>query len=86
MAHATYIPFWEIDLYQGRIQDLWKGGGGGAAATASATGAKVFGGPRLKTLDLWNFNGDARHRCIVDLEGTGGIWGMLLQKSFHKFD
>ena len=35
---------------------------------------------------LWNFNGDARHRCIVDLEGTGGIWGMLLQKSFHKFD
>ena len=34
---------------QGRIQDLWKGGGG-TAATASATGAKVFGGSRLKTL------------------------------------
>ena len=35
----------------GRVQDLWKGGGGGgAAATASATGAKVFGGSRLKTL------------------------------------
>ena len=33
----------------GRIQDLWKGGGG-AAATASAAGAKVFGGSRLKTL------------------------------------
>ena len=27
-----------------------RGGGGGAAATASATGAKVFGGSRLKTL------------------------------------
>ena len=36
-------------LDQGRIQDLWKGGGG-AAATASAAGAKVFGGSRLKTL------------------------------------
>ena len=34
---------------QGRIQDLWKGGGG-AAATASAGGANVFGGSRLKTL------------------------------------
>ena len=34
---------------QGLIQDLWKGGGG-AAATASAGGAKVFGGSRLKTL------------------------------------
>ena len=27
-----------------------EGGGGGAAATASATGAKGFGGSRLKTL------------------------------------
>ena len=35
--------------YQGRIQDLRKGGGG-AAATASAAGVKVFGGSRLKTL------------------------------------
>ena len=33
---------------QGRVQDLWKGGG--AAATASAVGAKVFGGSRLKAL------------------------------------
>ena len=31
-----------------RIQDLWKGGG--AAATASAAGAEVFGGSRLKIL------------------------------------
>ena len=38
-----------LQLSQGRIQDLWKGGGG-AAATASAAGAKVFGGSRLKTL------------------------------------
>ena len=29
---------------------------GGAAATASAAGAKVFGGSRLKTDPLWNFN------------------------------
>ena len=32
------------DHYQGRIQELWKGGGG-AAATASAAGAKVLEGP-----------------------------------------
>ena len=51
--------------YQGRIQDLWKGGGG-AAATTSAVGAKVFGGSRLKTL-FGISKGGARAPCAPPL-------------------
>ena len=55
--------------HQGRIQDLWKGGG--AAATASAAGAKVFGGSRLKTL-FGISKGGARAPCAPPPESASG--------------
>ena len=66
--------------YQGRIQDLWKGGG--AAATASAAGAKVFGGSRLKTLFGISKGGGAPPESASDYYtwsgadpgGGGGGW------------